>query len=168
MKGLREPLLWIALASFVAFLPFSTVRVPTCLAIALSLRMLMGTRVARQAAVPLLVAFFSSTLACFLHAALLTTQMLRTSTLHLAYPAAEWAVSITLIALATALGRIADAAAIEESHLWFSAIRVLFLGAMAIDIFIPGVCTLINLLACPFFAVLVFRMRSAIPRTSAR
>ena len=169
MKQLREPLLLIALATFFAFIPFETVRIPVCVGIALSLRIVMGSRVATDVAVPLLVAFFAAALTALVHVGLLLAH-----TVHVHVPlvldvfAPECAMSVTLLALAWALSRLADAAGVEGSPLWLSAIRVLFLAGAVGDAVGFGGSVGINLLACPWLALLVLQLRARLPLPDAQ
>jgi hypothetical protein len=167
MKGLREPLLWIALASFAASLPIPQVALPVSTALALGTLLLMRTRVARFARRPLLLASFALWSVCALNALCLITWMLHGSA-GFAFRAADLGMPLALWALANSLKRISDAAVVERSSLWLSAIQLLFLGWFCVDWFTDGAGFVIGFLACPIFAVLVLRMRSEIGVPSAR
>ena len=167
MRGMREPLLWIALAALAASLPVATVGMPACAALALSIQLLMQTRLGDNARGPLRLAQLATWLTCLLYASVLGMQMLKGSTV-LPHRAAELSMPIALFALATALGRMAEVAAIEESELWLSSVRVLFLGGLAIDLVTGGAGFVILFLACPIFSVLVLRMRSRIALPNVR
>ncbi len=158
MKGVREPLLWIALAALVAFLPFPTVAMPVSAALALSTQCLLRTRLGSHARAALLVAVVAAWFTCALYASFLAPSPIP---FHV-YRLAELSMSFTLLALANALSRMADIAAIEESALWLSGVRVLFLGGLVFDIFTGGAGFVIQILACPIFAVLVLQMRTRI------
>jgi hypothetical protein len=164
MRGVREPLLWIALASLVAFLPFPTVALPVSAALALSAQCLLATRLGSHARAALLVAVVAAWFTCALHASFLTPIAMP---FHL-HRLAELSMPVALLALATGLSRMADTAALEESALWLSAVRVLFLGGIVIDVWTGGAGFVIQLLACPLFAWYVLELRSRIPLPNVR
>jgi len=164
MKGIREPLLWIALASFVAFLPFSTVALPVSAALALSMQCLSSTRLGSHARKALLIAAVAAWFTCALHATFLTPIPIP---FHL-HRLAGSSMTFALLAMAHALGRMAETAAIEESALWLLAVRVLFVGGLVIDLVTGGAGVGIMLLSCPIFAVLVLQLRARIPQPDAR
>jgi hypothetical protein len=167
VRGVREPLLWIALASLPAFLPFAPLGLPVSIALALSIVLLLRTRLGQHARPALLVALLSAALASLTYAAILAAQMLHGPT-FLPHRAAELCVPIALLALATALSRMADVAALESSALWLSAVRLILLGGLAFDLATGGGGFAIQLLACPIFALLVLRMRAEIALPDAR
>jgi hypothetical protein len=164
MRGVREPLLWIALASLVAFLPFSTVGLPVSAALALSIQCLLRTRLGSHARPALLVAVAAAWFTFALHSSLLSPH----APPFVLYRLAALSMPVTLLALASALSRMADVAALEESNLWLSGVRVLFLGGIAFDVLTPGAGMVTQFLACPIFAVLVLRMRASIALQGSR
>ena len=164
MKGVREPLLWIALASLLAFLPFSTVALPVSAALALSIQCLLRTRLGSHARPALLVALVAAWFTCVLHASLLAPH----TSSFLLHRLAELGMPVALLALASALSRMADIAALEESALWLSGVRVLFLGGLGFDLATSGGGFVIQFLACPVFAILVLRMRATIALEGSR
>ena len=167
MKGVREPLLWIALASPLAFLPAPQLGLPISAALALSIQLLRRTRLGQQAQRQLLAALVLAWSACALQVSLLCDSML-----HLGLPVPFFVIAaappLTLLAVAHALHRMADVAALDESALWFSASRLLFAGLIVLGAFKVDFCVNGGFLACPIFAYLVLRMRTEIALPDAR
>ena len=159
MRGVREPLLWIALASFAAALPHATVGMPACAALALSIQMLMRTRLGTHARGPLRLARLGTALLFLLYAGVLVMEMVHVPR-ALLYRAADLGMPVALFVLATALSRMAQVAALDESGLWLAGVRVLFAGELIVDVATGGAGIGIRLLAFPTFALLVLQMRA--------
>ena len=167
MRGLREPLLWIALASFVAFLPVPQLAMPVSAALALATLLLLRTRVAQLTRQRILFANCACWSLFALNALCLLTLMMRVP-LWPAFRAAELGMPLVLWMLAGILGHIADVAVIEDCAAWFRGLRPLLIGWFLVSVWFFGAGVVVGLLVGSCFALLVLQMRSRIPREIAR
>jgi hypothetical protein len=162
VRGVREPLLWIALASLSTCLPFPHVSIPACAALALSIQLLARTRLGAHAYLSLRIAAISAWVACALNALLLTP--LAVADLRLAILSVPFA----LLAVADSLRRMARIGAAEDDERWFSAVQVLFTGAVVVGVLRWDIAFAVQFLAAPVLAYLVLQFRRQFPLESAR
>jgi hypothetical protein len=162
MKGVREPLLWIALASLATCLPFPHVAIPTCAALALSLQLLSRTRLGALVRPSLRIAAISAWVAFGLNALLLTP--LAAADLRLAI----LSVPLALLALTNALRRMARIGATEDDEQWFSAVQLLFAGAVVVGFLRIDIAFAVQFLTGPVLAYRVLQFRRQFPLETAR
>lgn len=162
MKGVREPLLWIALASLATCLPAPQLVVPACASLALSIQVLLRTRIGEHARRALHLARLAAWLACALNALLLTPLAAGLVVL------AILSVPLALLALANALRRLAWVGGVGDEDQWFSAVRLLFAGALLAGCLRPDIAVGVQFLTAPVLAFLVLRFRRRFPLEIAR
>lgn len=162
MRGAREPLLWIALASLATCLPVPQLVVPASASLALSMTLLLETPIGEQARATLRLARIAAWAACVLNVLLLTPMG------WVVFSIGTVSVPLALLALANALRRLAWVGGTGDDEQWFSAVGLLFAGG-----FLAGCLRLdfaigVQLFTAPVLAFLVLRFRRQFPLETAR
>jgi len=161
MKGVREPLLWIALASLATVVPFPQVAIPACATLALSIQLLSRTRPGAHSRTSLRIAATGAGIAFVLNALLLTPLGAA------AFRIAILSVPLALLALANSLRRIARSGAMEDES-WFSGVQSLFAAAVVAGLWRTHIASSMQLLTAPLLAFLVLEFRRQFPLENAR
>ena len=162
MKGLREPLLFIALASLAMSLPLPPLVVPACAALALSIQLLLATRIGDHARAALQLSRLAAWAACALNALQfmpLPWVVISVGTLS---------VPLALLALSNALRRLAWVGGTGDDDQWFSAVGLLFAGGFIAGCFRHDIALGVLFCTAPVLSWLVLRFRRQFPLETAR
>jgi len=162
MKGVREPLLWIALASLATCLPVPPLVALACASLALSIQVLLETRIGEHARQALQLARVAAWAACTLNALLLMPLP------WVVISIGTVSVPLALLALSNALRRLAWVGGTGDDDQWFWAVGLLFAvgffaGCLRLDLAIG-----VQFCTAPVLALLVLRFRRQFPFGIAR